>query len=86
MGPSYNDKLCNKCKHRIRYRGKMGVQFGCNRIRCDYEPKKSSHVSPVEFIPDAGVLIVRTRYYPEVKEVILAHRDEDGRLFREVKE
>ena len=86
MGPSYNDRLCNKCKHRVRYRGKMGVRFGCNLINCNYETKKSSHVSPVEFIPDAGVLIVRTRHYSQVSEIILAHRDEDGRMFKEEKE
>lgn len=83
---TYNDRLCNRCRHRVRYRGKMGVQFGCNRIRCNYEPKKSSHVSPVEFIPDAGVLIVRTRHYSQVSEIILALNNEDGRTFKEEKE
>lgn len=81
MAP-YNDKYCISCDNRTTA---GGMSF-CKSKHCKRIPTKRKHVNAVEFIPDAGVLIVRTRYYPEVKEVILAHRDEDGRLFREVKE
>ena len=81
MAP-YNDKYCISCDNRTQ----AGGMTFCKVKHCKRIPTKRKHVNAVEFIPEAGVLIVRTRYYPEVKEVILAHRDEDGRLFREVKE
>lgn len=81
MGP-YNDKYCLSCANRSQVRG---VSF-CKVKQCKRIPTKRKHVNAVEFIPETGVLIVRTRYYPEVNEIILAHRDEDGRMFREVKE
>lgn len=81
MAP-YNDKYCISCDNRTQ----AGGMAFCKAQHCKRIPTKRKHVNAVEFIPEAGVLIVRTRYYPEVKEVILAHRDEDGRLFREVKE
>lgn len=79
---AYNDKYCLTCANRV---GAGGAAF-CKVKHCKRIPTTRKHVNAVEFIPEAGVLIVRTRYYPEVKEVILAHRDEDGRLFREVKD
>lgn len=81
MAP-YNDKYCIECDNRVTV---SSFAF-CKSKHCKRIPTKRKHVNAVEFIPEAGVLIVRTRYYPEVKEIILAHRDEDGRLFREVKE
>ena len=81
MAP-YNDKYCISCANRTQ----AGGMTFCKAQHCKRIPTKRKHVNAVEFIPEAGVLIVRTRYYEDVKEVILAHRDEDGRLFREVKE
>ena len=79
---TYNDHYCNTCANLV----KTGMRYYCKLTKCKRIPIKRPHANQVEFIPGAGILVVRSRHYSGVNEIILAKEGEPGKIFRDVKE